>query len=147
MATAACVIKLLHYSTACSILIVTMNNKTYVDQVVEAWEEEYKKGLLTFWILLALHDSPKHVREIKEFIETDARTNLSVDEKSVYRSVGRLRKLDLISSSEVDSSSGGPKLKVYGLTSKGSQALGQFYKNNIKRIFQTEEFARRTKGL
>lgn len=124
-----------------------MNSKTYVDQVVEAWEGEYKKGLLTFWILLALYDAPKHVREIKEFIENEARTNLSVDEKSVYRSVGRLHKLELITSIEVESSSGGPKLKVHSLTSNGRRALSQFYQNNIKRIFQTEEFARRAKGL
>lgn len=124
-----------------------MKRKTYVEQVVEAWEEEYKKGLLTFWILLSLHNGPKHVRKIKSFIEDEATTNLQVDEKSVYRSVGRLRKMDLITAQEFESPNSGPKLKVYSLTESGRSSLGQFYQRNINRIFLTEEFARRTKGL
>ena len=115
--------------------------------MVTSWESEYKKGLMTFWILLALHDTPKHVREIKHFIEKEAATNLEVDEKSVYRSVGRLRKMALIVATDVDSSNGGPTLKVYNLTTEGRQALEQFYQHNIKQVFLTEEFAQRTKGL
>lgn len=124
-----------------------MHQQTYVNQVVTSWESEYKKGLMTFWILLALHDAPKHVREIKYFIEEDANTNLEVDEKSIYRSVGRLRKMTLIVAKDVESTSGGPALKVYSLTTEGQQALEQFYQQNIKRVFLTQEFAQRTKGL
>jgi DNA-binding PadR family transcriptional regulator len=124
-----------------------MNRKTYIEQVVEAWESEYKKGLLTFWILLSLYDGEKHVREIKRFIECEAVTNLEVDEKSVYRSVGRLRKMELIASRSVDSSQGGPALKVNYLTVDGLEALRRFYQNNIRQIFLSEEFKRRTKGL
>ena len=124
-----------------------MNRKTYIEQVVEAWESEYKKGLLTFWILLSLYDGEKHVREIKRFIECEAVTNLEVDEKSVYRSVGRLRKMELIASRSVDSSQGGPALKVNYLTVDGLEALRRFYQNNIRQIFLSEEFNRRTKGL
>lgn len=124
-----------------------MNSKTYVEQVVIAWESEYKKGLMTFWILLALLDGEKHVREIKQFIEHEAVTNLEVDEKSVYRSVGRLRKMGLLSSREIESQNGGPRLKVNDLTSDGQAALSQFYQHNIEQTFLTEEFKERTKGL
>jgi DNA-binding PadR family transcriptional regulator len=140
-------IKTIDYSTICSILMVTMKNKSYVEQVVEAWEEEYKKGLLTFWILLALHQEKKHVREIKQFIEAEATTNLSVDEKSVYRSVGRLRKMDLLSVEEMESPNGGPKLKLYGVTKTGEKALSEFYQRNINSIFITKDFQNLTKGL
>ena len=124
-----------------------MKQQTYVDQVVETWEGEYKKGLLTFWILLALHDGEKHAREIKQFIEHEATTNLEVDEKSIYRSIGRLRTMGLIAHREVDSPNGGPMLKLNYLTSDGKAALRQFYTRNIKQIFLTQEFTQRTKGL
>lgn len=124
-----------------------MNRKTYAEQVVEAWEGEYKKGLLTFWILLSLHDGEKHVREVKQFIECDAVTNLEVDEKSVYRSVGRLRKMGLIETRQVESRSGGPMLKLNTLTVDGRTALKLFYERNILQVFLTDEFSQRTKGL
>lgn len=124
-----------------------MTQQTYAEQVIEVWEGEYKKGLLTFWILLALHDGEKHMREIKQFIECDATTNLEVDEKSVYRSIGRLRKMGLIAHREVDSSHGGPALKLNYLTSEGTIALQQFYRRNIKQTFLTPEFKQRMKGL
>lgn len=127
--------------------MVVMTQQRYVHQVVEAWEGEYKKGLLTFWILLSLHDGAKHVREVKYFIESEATTNLEVDEKSVYRSMNRFRKMDLIKYKEVESPNGGPALKVYNLTPIGHEVLRIFYKNNIKRVFITEEFIKRTKGL
>ena len=124
-----------------------MKCQTYAEQVVETWESEYKKGLLTFWILLSLYDGEKHAREIKQFIECDATTNLEVDEKSVYRSVGRLRKMGLVEHRQVESLNGGPKLKLNTLTSDGYAALQLFYRRNIRRTFLTEEFTQRTKGL
>lgn len=124
-----------------------MTQHTYIEQVVDAWESEYKKGLLTFWILLSLHDDEKHVREIKQFIEFEATTNLEVDEKSVYRSVGRLRKMGLIVSREVESQSGGPKLKLNSLTTDGRAALQQFYQRNIEQVFLTQEFIERMRAL
>lgn len=124
-----------------------MTQQTYVEQVVEAWESEYKKGLLTFWILMSLRDGEKHVREIKQFIECEAVTNLEVDEKSVYRSVGRLRKMGLITNREIESPNGGPKLKMNVLTTAGMAALQYFYQRNIRDVFLTKEFLRRTKGL
>ena len=59
-----------------------MLQKRYVEQIVDAWEDSYKKGLLTFWVLTALYESSKHVGEIKLFIEKTARTNLTVDAKN-----------------------------------------------------------------
>ncbi len=124
-----------------------MKQRTYVAQVVEAWESEYKKGLLTFWILLSLHDGEKHMREIKHFIEHEATTNLEVDEKSVYRSLGRLRKMGLIAQRHVEGPNAGPMLKLNTLTADGKAALSHFYQRNIQQPFLSREFATRTKGL
>lgn len=140
--------KLVDYSTGSSILIVTMiENRLYSEQVVEAWEETYKKGLLTFWILLALHRGPKHVRQIKQYIEEEIPTNLTVDEKSLYRSITRFKKMNLLSSEDVPSLNGGPALKVYALAPPGEQALKLFYQRNIADVFLSKKFHNEVKEL
>jgi hypothetical protein len=32
------------------------NNNVQLDQLQQQWEDSYKKGLLSFWMLLLLHD-------------------------------------------------------------------------------------------
>lgn len=119
----------------------------YVDQVVDAWEDGYKKGLLTFWVLVALHNGPKHMQQIKHYIEVEAPSNLTVDEKSLYRSLTRFRKMDLLEAHDSPSQNGGPPLKLYGLTPVGKDALRLFYERNIGQVFLTKQFQDQTKGL
>ena len=45
-----------------------MSNKELLSELLETWEETYKKGQLTFWIFLSLKESKKYVDEIKRFI-------------------------------------------------------------------------------
>lgn len=141
--------RLLDYSTSGSILKVTMTDERipYVNQVVDAWEEGYKKGLLTFWVLLALFNSPKHMREIQQYIEIDSVSGLRVEEKSLYRSLNRFQKMELVSSYRQPSNAGGPDLKVYQLTATGEAALRLLYERSIKNVFLTDAFARESKGL
>ena len=40
-----------------------------IEELLDAWEETYKKGQLTFWVFLALKESNKCMEEIKEFVE------------------------------------------------------------------------------
>ncbi|MFZ2836459.1 Transcriptional regulator PadR-like family protein [compost metagenome] len=124
-----------------------IENRTYSEQVVDAWEETYKKGLLTFWILLAVYRGPKHVRQIKQYIEEEIPTNLTVDEKSLYRSITRFKKMNLLTSDQVPSRNGGPALKVYSLAPPGEQALKLFYARNIETIFLSKEFHNEVKEL
>lgn len=123
------------------------HNHTYVDQVVDAWDGSYKKGLLTFWVLLALYNGPKHMRQIKQYIEFDSASGLTVDDKSLYRSMSRFEKMNLLGSRRQQSDNGGPDFKVYHLTGVGQQALQLFYDRNIKQVFLTDAFARESKGL
>ena len=124
-----------------------IDNQSYVTQIVEAWEDGYKKGLLTFWVLLALHNGPKHMRQIKQYIEVDSQSNLTVDEKSLYRSMSRFQKMDLLDSYKEQSSAGGPDFKVYRLTDVGHEALRLFYQRNIKQVFLSDVFEKETRGL
>jgi DNA-binding PadR family transcriptional regulator len=124
-----------------------IDNQSYVTQIVEAWEDGYKKGLLTFWVLLALHNGPKHMRQIKQYIEIDSQSNLTVDEKSLYRSMSRFQKMDLLDSYKEQSDAGGPDFKVYRLTSVGREALQLFYQRNIKQVFLSDVFEKESRGL
>ena len=121
--------------------------KRYVEQVVDAWEEGYKKGLLTFWVLLSLHNGDKHMQQIKLYIEAETSSNLTVDEKSLYRSLTRFRKMELVTTYDMPSQNGGPPLKVYGLAPPGHAALKLFYERNIAQVFLTKQFDKETKGL
>lgn len=116
-------------------------SKRYVEQLVEAWEEGYKKGFVTFWVLMALHDGPKHVQQVHHYIIAgDIATNITVDEKSLYRSMAKFAKMDLIDSERIASTSGGPANKVYHLTDTGREALQLFVQRNIVDVFMQEEF-------
>ncbi len=139
--------KLLDYSTTSGILLVVMTQETYTEQIVAAWEENYKTGLLTFWILVALHNQPSHVGEVKQFIESTAQTNLTADEKSLYRSLVRLKKMELVGTMPRPSTSGGPSLNIYSLTPQGRKALGLFFRRNIASVFLTKEFNKIMKGI
>lgn len=112
-----------------------------MEQLVEAWEEGYKKGFVTFWVLMALHDGPKHMQQVHRYITAgDIYTNITVDEKSLYRSMAKFSKMDLIDSELVASKSGGPATKVYHLTDTGREALQLFVQRNIVDVFMQKEF-------
>ena len=53
-----------------------MAKETMIEELLDAWEETYKKGQLTFWVFLALKESNKCMEEIKEFVECVFRRNV-----------------------------------------------------------------------
>lgn len=87
------------------------------------------------------------MRQIKQYIEEEMPTNLTVDEKSLYRSITRFKKMSLLTSEDVPSQSGGPALKVYTLAPPGEQALRLFYQRNIADVFLSKEFREEIKEL
>ena len=56
-----------------------MRDNTFaIDELLNAWEETYKKGQLTFWIFLALKESNKCVEDIKAFVEKASKQSMSL---------------------------------------------------------------------
>lgn len=102
--------------------------------LLDGWEEMYKKGQLTLWILLALKDCPKHMAEIKVFISKATQNTLSADDKSMYRALRRYYDADMIDFTNVPSING-PDLKVYRLTEVGGRVLAEFINRNITSVF------------
>ncbi|MBN1439303.1 MAG: helix-turn-helix transcriptional regulator [Anaerolineales bacterium] len=99
-------------------------------QLLENWEEVYKKGFLTFWLLLFLHERPAYAYEAGPEVERLSRGSLSVDENSVYRALNRFETIGLVSS-ELRDSDIGPKRRYYRLTRTGAGLLAAFIRRNI----------------
>jgi PadR family transcriptional regulator, regulatory protein PadR len=72
----------------------------YEQKVLEGWEEIYKRGLLTMWLLLAVRDQPRYAAEIAEFVATHSSTTMTVDDRSLYRAMRRLKQLELVDGTE-----------------------------------------------
>jgi PadR family transcriptional regulator, regulatory protein PadR len=110
----------------------------YEKKLLESWEDVYKKGQLTLWIMLALKDGPKHMAEIKQFIYKATNGSLSADEKSMYRALRRYYDTELVDFKQ-EPGKGGPDLKIYSLSGVGTKVLNQFTQRNILDVFFKQE--------
>jgi len=105
------------------------------EELLNAWEETYKKGQLTLWIFLALKEGPKYVNELQETIERFSNGTIRAEEQSLYRTLRKFYHLKM-----VDFSSGkghkGPDRKYYHLTPLGQSLLQSFIERNILLFFE-----------
>jgi PadR family transcriptional regulator PadR len=105
----------------------------YEQKLLDGWEDVFKKGQLTLWIMLALKDGPKHMADIKYFIQHATNGTLSADDKSMYRALRRYYDAELLDFTT--KSGNGPDLKIYSLTKIGSRVLDSFVERNITKVF------------
>lgn len=101
-----------------------------INELLDAWEETYKKGQLTFWVFLALKESNKCVEEIKEFVEKKSEGSMSCEEQSLYRNLRKFQHLDIVTY-ESKRVSKGPDRKYYYLTEMGNELFKRFVERNI----------------
>jgi len=113
------------------------DDKAYIDRLLTGWEEVHKKGQLTLWVLLALKDGPKHMAEIKDFINTSTNGTLAVDDNSLYRALRRYYDTEL--TSFVTAPGNGPDRKIYQLSPIGCDVLDRFVRRNIVDVFYRPE--------
>ncbi len=106
----------------------------YEKELLAGWEEVYKKGQLTLWILLALKSGSKHMEQIKRFIKTYTNGTLVADDKSMYRALRRYYDTELVDFKQVPGK-GGPDLKIYSLSVIGAKVLDRFVKRNFLDVF------------
>ena len=95
------------------------------DALLAKWEEVYKKGLLSFWILLALQRRPAYAFEMNALIQQLSQGTISADDNSLYRALSRFEDMGLVAS-ELQPSPSGPARRYYTLTSAGRQLLRRF---------------------
>lgn len=119
--------------------------KLEVDGLLAQWEENYKKGLLTFWILLLLHERPMYTLELGPAVAQASRGTLTADDNSIYRALRRFEGVGLVSSVWRDSDTGPPR-RYYELTRLGRVLLGRFIRRNIL-LFQESDIAARIQAV
>ncbi len=100
------------------------------DDLLQVWEETYKKGQLTLWILLALKDGTKYSSEIQEFIEKNSEGTMQCEGTSLYRALRKFQYVEIIGFSPGKGQSG-PDRKYYYLTLMGAELLQKFIERNI----------------
>ncbi len=118
-------------------LRTTNKQEQYKDELLEAWEETYKKGQLTLWIFLALKESEKFVDDIKKYVESASGNTLTCEEQSLYRTLRKYKELEMVDYN-TKPGDGGPERKYYYLTKLGEELLQRFCERNIKLFFQPQ---------
>lgn len=98
--------------------------------MLHQWEQAYKKGLLTFWILLSLSERPMYAYEMREKIMEFSQGSIVADENSIYRALKRFADSGIVIS-EMRPSEIGPERKYFQLSLIGCDLLEQFIDRNI----------------
>lgn len=120
--------------------------EAYELRLLDTWEDVYKKGQLTLWILLALKARPMHMVDIKQFIKERTNDTLTADDKSMYRALRRFYQIELVSYHDSPSDRGGPDRKVYSLTDSGYRVLEAFIQRNVLSVYFKKENQQLFKG-
>jgi PadR family transcriptional regulator, regulatory protein PadR len=110
-----------------------------IDALLTQWEETYKKGLLSFWLLLLLAQRKAYPYEIKAAINEMSHATINADENSIYRSLNRLADSGIVDS-EVLPSETGPSRRYFFLTDSGHALLTRFIARNIL-VFEQPDVA------
>lgn len=112
-----------------------------VSDLLTKWEETYKKGLLSFWILLLLYERASYPYEMSAEVAKISQGTISVDDNSIYRALNRFESVGIVKS-ELQQSNTGPQRKYYSLTTTGKNLLTEFIQRNIQ-VFETPAVAER----
>ena len=120
-------------------------NLNEVHDLLKKWEKAYKKGLLSFWLLLLLHEKPAYPYGLAEAIRELSQGTVSTDEQSIYRALNRFRSMGLVKS-ELMKSPIGPQRRYYCLTEKGTELLREFTRLNIL-VFEAPSVQERVQSV
>ena len=113
---------------------MTKQDDRYRAELLETWENTYKKGQLTFWLLLALRDESRYVTDIRDFIVSHTAGTLSCEDQSVYRALRKFYDLEIVDY-ELRPGNKGPDRKYYRLTPIGHDLLREFIQRNLKILY------------
>ena len=105
-------------------------DQTTLETLLAQWEETYKKGLFSFWLLLLLAQRKAYPYEIKAAISEMSHTTINADENSIYRSLNRLADSGIVDSQVLPSETG-PSRRYFFLTELGRELLTRFINRNI----------------
>ncbi|HEY68992.1 MAG TPA: PadR family transcriptional regulator [Anaerolineae bacterium] len=110
-----------------------------VERLLQQWEETYKKGLLTFWLLLLLSQRKAYPYEMKSAITELSQGTITAEDNSIYRALRRMNQSGIVDS-EMRPSKTGPSRRYFFITEIGLELLTKFIRRNIH-VFQHPEVA------
>ncbi len=116
-----------------------------LEHLLETWGKNYKKGVLTFWMLLLLHNQEAYAFEMSKIVHELSQGSIQVDDNSIYRALNRFKKMGIVESSWKESNQG-PKRRYYRLSGLGNDLLKLFIQQNIL-VFQSETVAARIQAV
>ena len=116
-----------------------------ISELLKKWEETYKKGLLSFWILLLLYERPSYPYEMSAEVSEISQGTISVDDNSIYRALNRFESVHIVRS-ELQQSNTGPQRRYYSLTDNGKALLTEFIQRNIQ-VFETPSVSERINAV
>jgi DNA-binding PadR family transcriptional regulator len=114
-------------------------------ELLQVWERNYKKGLLSFWLMLVVHERPAYALELGSLVERASGGSLTADDNSIYRALARFERVGLIAG-ESRPSTLGPDRRYFRLTAKGRRLLRRFAERNIL-VLQRDDVRRRLRPL
>lgn len=114
---------------------MSRDDQKYIQTVLENWEEVYKRGQLTLWVLLALFEGPKSMEGVREWLILATNGTITAEERSLYRVLQRFYDAELVEFS-MKASDKGPDQKIYSLSSIGKKVLARFINRNIELFLQ-----------
>lgn len=110
-------------------------NEEIQEELLNAWEETYKKGQLTLWIFLSLKEGPKYVTQLQDSIEIFSKGTIRAEEQSLYRTLRKFYHLKMVDFSSRKGHKG-PDRKYYHLTPLGLSLLHDFVERNVLLFFE-----------
>lgn len=111
-------------------------------ELLESWEEIYRRGHLTFWVLLSLWRKPLEYSEIVTRIEELSNGTCQVTEQSLYRALRRFDDAGLVTMQPGKDK----RSKMYALTLTGRLVLQHFTQRTIQ-PFYTADMQQLTKEI
>ena len=102
-------------------------------ELLESWEEIYKRGHLTFWVLLSLWRQPLEYSDIAKQIDELSNGTCQVTEQSLYRALRRFDDAKLINMQPGKNK----RSKVYALTITARLVLQHFTQRTIQPFYSS----------
>ena len=102
--------------------------------LLESWEEIYKRGHLTFWVLLSLWRRPLEYSEVVEQIAKLSNGTCQVTEQSLYRALRRFDDAGMVTMQPGKDK----RSKLYTLTLTGRLVLQQFTQRTIQPFYSPD---------
>jgi PadR family transcriptional regulator PadR len=113
-----------------------MTLRRNVEATLALWTREYKKGFLSYFVLMLLKDRPTYGFELIGRLSEMTRGEMVFQESGIYHILNNLNRKKFVTA-QWRRSDKGPKRKYYHITDSGEQLIGVFTEQSVLPIMST----------